>query len=357
MFRRFGIVAGSVLAVMALVVPVALGSGALAPLAASPVGTAFTYQGHLQQNGAPANGTCDLQLSLFDSATPTSQVGSTQTKTSVSVSNGLFTIPDLDFGNVFDGNARWLQVAVRCPGGSGGYTTLSPLVALTPTPYAIYALTAGTANSATTATTAGSATTATTAGSATNFSGSLAGDVTGTQGATVVGKLQGTTVSSTAPGANQVLQFAAGQWAPTTLASSGGLSEYAYIYNTAPTTIAIEADISFNSNGVIVGNITHTPGTSAITLGTAGNYKIAFSVSGTEPNQFAVFQNGVPVAGSIYGSGAGTQQNSGQVIVTASAGDVLTIRNHSSAAAVTIQTLTGGTQANANASILIEKLN
>jgi hypothetical protein len=44
------------------------------------------------------------------------------------------------------------------------------------------------------------------------------------------------------------------------------------------------------------------------------------------------------------------------VIVRAAAGDVLTLRNHSSAAAVTLQTLAGGTQFNANASILIEKL-
>jgi hypothetical protein len=35
---------------------------------------------------------------------------------------------------------------------------------------------------------------------------------------------------------------------------------------------------------------------------------------------------------------------------------VLTVRNHSSSAAVTLQTLAGGTQTNVNASILIEKL-
>ena len=44
------------------------------------------------------------------------------------------------------------------------------------------------------------------------------------------------------------------------------------------------------------------------------------------------------------------------VIITAAAGDVLTVRNHSSASAVTLQTLPGGTQTNSNASILILKL-
>jgi hypothetical protein len=62
----------------------------------------------------------------------------------------------------------------------------------------------------------------------------------------------------------------------------------------------------------------------------------------------------VPI-GTIYGSGAGTQQNTGQAIFTLAAGDVLTVRNHSSAAAVTLQTLAGGTQSNANASV-VEKL-
>jgi len=36
--------------------------------------------------------------------------------------------------------------------------------------------------------------------------------------------------------------------------------------------------------------------------------------------------------------------------------DVLTLVNHSSAAAVTLQTLAGGTQINVNASLLIERL-
>ncbi|MGD2178350.1 MAG: hypothetical protein PVG71_11065, partial [Anaerolineae bacterium] len=55
---------------------------------------------------------------------------------------GLFTV-QLDFGSgVFDGDARWLQVAVDCGGGA---VTLSPRQALTPAPYAIYAPAAGSA--------------------------------------------------------------------------------------------------------------------------------------------------------------------------------------------------------------------
>jgi len=137
---------------------------------------------------------------------------------------------------------------------------------------------------------------------------------------------------------------------------TSGLSEYAYIYNLDAQVVAIEADIPFSSNGVIVGTITHAPGTSTIQIGSAGDYSIWFYANGVEPNQFTLFQNGSPVAGSIYGSGAGTQGNTGMVIITAAAGDLLTIRNHSSASAVTLQTLAGGTQINSNASVLIQKL-
>jgi hypothetical protein len=44
------------------------------------------------------------------------------------------------------------------------------------------------------------------------------------------------------------------------------------------------------------------------------------------------------------------------VIETFGAGDSITLRNHSSAAPVTLETLAGGTQVNANASVLIHKL-
>jgi hypothetical protein len=138
-----------------------------------------------------------------------------------------------------------------------------------------------------------------------------------------------------------------------------GISEYAYIYNLLPQTVAIEGDITFSNNGVIVGTITHAPGApgaAQIAFGSAGDYAVWFDAAGTEENQFALFLNGVLVPGSIYGSGAGTQPNPGMVIITAAAGNFLTVRNHSSNAAVGLASVIGGTQANANASVLIEKL-
>jgi hypothetical protein len=102
--------------------------------------------------------------------------------------------------------------------------------------------------------------------------------------------------------------------------------------------------------------VTHAPGASAITITDAGTYAISFSVSGSEPNQFALFVNGAPDVSTVYGSGAGTQQNNGLSILVLAAGDVLTLVNHSSAAAVTLASVVGGTQANVSASVLIERL-
>ena len=139
-------------------------------------------------------------------------------------------------------------------------------------------------------------------------------------------------------------------------AGTNGLASYAYIYNLAAQTVAINADVSFDSNGVIAGGITHAPGSADIVLAGAGDYKLTYSTAGTEPSQFGLFVNGAEVAGSIYASGAGTQQNVGQVIITVPAGAVVSVRNHSSAAAVGLATPIGGTEASVNASVTIEKL-
>ncbi len=79
-------------------------------------------------------------------------------------------------------------------------------------------------------------------------------------------------------------------------------------------------------------------------------------MSGTQPNQFAIFVNGIPSAETIYGSGAGTQQNNGMSILAIPAGAAITIVNHISAAAVTLVSVIGGTQTNINASVLIQRI-
>src|SRR5207247_4630344 len=60
-------------------------------------GTAFTYQGKLNDGGNPANGQYDFQFSLYDALTGGAQQGSTVTVTNVTVTAGSFTV-QLDFG-------------------------------------------------------------------------------------------------------------------------------------------------------------------------------------------------------------------------------------------------------------------
>jgi BclA C-terminal domain len=120
--------------------------------------------------------------------------------------------------------------------------------------------------------------------------------------------------------------------------------------------VGLEADVTFDSNGVMTPGIEHVPGSAGIKVVEAGTYELTFSVSGTEPSQMAIFLNGTLVPGTIYGSGAGTQQSTGQAIFTVPAGAVLTVRNHTSSAAVGLATPIGGTQASSNASVVIEKL-
>jgi hypothetical protein len=101
-------------------------------------GTAFTYQGRLNTNGVPVNGFYDFEFSLWTNAAGTgTQTGSTITQTAIGVTNGLF-VTTLNFGAVFTGNATWLAISTRS-NGVGGYTPMTPLQALTPAPYAIFA--------------------------------------------------------------------------------------------------------------------------------------------------------------------------------------------------------------------------
>lgn len=103
---------------------------------AASIGTSFTYQGHLNDGGNPANGDYDFEFKLYNAASSGNQVGSTVSVEDVTVTGGLFNL-QLDFGNVFDGTALWLEIGVRAGSSTGDYSTLTPRQALTPVPYAL----------------------------------------------------------------------------------------------------------------------------------------------------------------------------------------------------------------------------
>ena len=101
--------------------------------------TVFTYQGQLRDGGTNANGAYTMIFALYDAVTNGDQIGVSITN-SLTLANGLFTV-NLDFGATpFNGSAVWLDITIT----NGGTTQeLSPRVAITPAPYALYAMSAG----------------------------------------------------------------------------------------------------------------------------------------------------------------------------------------------------------------------
>lgn len=197
--------------------------------------TAFNYQGKLNDGATPANGNYQLQFRLFDTVSGGGQIGAAITDVAAAVNQGVFSVK-LDFGaSVFAGANRFLEIAVRRNSGES-YVTLSPREQIASSPYSIRtlsaasadvatnaanadslsgacvgcvtnnhinsvdgakvsgtvanAMNAGNAINATNATNATNAINATSATTAVNFSGALAGDVTGNQTATTVAKLR-----------------------------------------------------------------------------------------------------------------------------------------------------------------------
>ena len=114
------------LQIVACLVVVAVSTG----IANAGGGTALTYQGRLLDAGVPANGTFNVDFSLWDHSAGGIQVGSTISFISLPISDGLFTV-QLDFGaNAFDNAERWLEISVDG-------VPLTPRQPITRAPYAI----------------------------------------------------------------------------------------------------------------------------------------------------------------------------------------------------------------------------
>lgn len=108
------------------------------PAICAAQGTAFNYQGRLNDGSGPANGLYDLRFALFQAASGQNSVGGPVTNTATAVSNGSFSVT-IDFGGgVFNGADRWLELQVRT-NGNGSFALLNPRQQLLPQPYAIFA--------------------------------------------------------------------------------------------------------------------------------------------------------------------------------------------------------------------------
>lgn len=108
------------------------------------LGTAFTYQGYLQDANGPVTGPYDLEFKLYDQPGAGNPLG-VVTKAQTPVGDGRFTVT-LDFGaGAFDGGTRWLEIGVRTH-APAAFAVLAPRQELTPTPYALFAANATSAS-------------------------------------------------------------------------------------------------------------------------------------------------------------------------------------------------------------------
>jgi Chaperone of endosialidase len=104
--------------------------------------TTFTYQGRLDAGGQPTTGNYDLRFTLYDAITAGNTVGSAVNAFATPVTNGLF-VALLDFGpGAFDGNLRFLEMAIRPTGSTNAFITLAPRQFVSSAPYAMQAGTA-----------------------------------------------------------------------------------------------------------------------------------------------------------------------------------------------------------------------
>lgn len=266
-----------------LFLAIALMLYALVPSAFSQ-SSAFTYQGKLSDAGAPANGPYDLTFKLFDLLSGGTQIGSNVVRDDVMVTDGIFNVT-LDFGPspFLSNTANYLEVSVRPGASTGSFTPLAPRQAITSSPYSIQTLHAA---------------------SATNFSGSLGGDVVGTQSSTTVTRLQTRSIASTLPTNGQVLTWSNGssQWEPATPALSPGSPSY--IQNGIPPQPSSNFNISGTGKADIFDAITQYNIGSNRVLSVPGTNNFFAGVSAGENNSTGEFN-------AFIGRDAGRANTSG----------------------------------------------
>jgi hypothetical protein len=284
----------------------------------------FTVQGVLRDGtGKLQSAMVDVTVKLFDASTSGNQLAGPYQQT-VMAANGLFSVVvnDAALATELKGaTAVWVEISVGA--------SVFPRQQLTSEVYAIMAghadeadaLSANCNGCVTDAQIGGISASKVTgkvadATTAVAFSGALAGDVTGTQTATTVGRIQGVAVANTAPAAGQVLKYdpATQQWAPGNDLTSGG---------TVTSVVA--------GAGLSGGTIT-TSGTLSVLLNVAGGLTANL---GTGLNELGISPGGVVpamLASGLYninvsGNAAGfTGSLSGDVTGGQSAATVVGLR-------------------------------
>ncbi len=99
-------------AIYLLIVMFAVSASLYTVISADIDDNAITYQGQLLDGHVPVEGNFDFLFELYDAEIEGNRLDEPQRFDNVFVSGGVFS-HTIDFGDVFDGSPRWLQVSVR----------------------------------------------------------------------------------------------------------------------------------------------------------------------------------------------------------------------------------------------------
>ena len=126
-----------------------------------------------------------------------------------------------------------------------------------------------------------------------------------------------------------------------------------HIYNRAHQTVAAGSAVTFDHGNALSGP-THTPGSAEIVIATTGTYYIIFTVTTLTICQFALYKNGIRQESTKQGSVSGDLV--APVLLNLTAGDVLTLVNHSGVS-ITLPSNAGAPlSSSTNASVVLMRI-
>jgi hypothetical protein len=136
-----------------------------------------------------------------------------------------------------------------------------------------------------------------------------------------------------------------------------GFNVHGTFYTTSDQTIPVENDVNFSASNNC-SNLTWNAGNgSQVVIQQDGIYKVFFFANTVTAGQFAFAVNGIPYELSTQGSNRGAGQITIRTLLELKTGDVLTVKNHTSANGfVALSANNGGPQVSVNAILTVFKL-